>query len=198
MKMSNSEFHFGSRFRPLADGINKLLGAADKETIIVAIDGRCASGKTTLSGFLETEYGCNVFHMDDYFLRPEQRTGERLAAPGENVDHERFLEEILIPLRNNGDVLMRRYNCSTRCLESPVRVPRKRLNIVEGAYSLHPALFEYYDLTAFYDVDAGVQKDRIMKRNTDESAAGFFSLWIPLEEKYFRELHIKERAELLI
>ena len=32
--------------------------------------------------------------MDDYFLQPYQRTEERLAEPGGNVDYERFKEEI--------------------------------------------------------------------------------------------------------
>ena len=42
--------------------------------IIIAIDGNCTAGKTTLAAVLEKEYDCNVFHMDDFFLRPEQRT----------------------------------------------------------------------------------------------------------------------------
>lgn len=36
--------------------------------------------------------------MDDFFLLPQDRTPERLAKPGENVDHERFDREVLSPL----------------------------------------------------------------------------------------------------
>ena len=52
--------------------IDELLAA--KNTVIVAIDGKCTSGKTTLASKLAEIYDCNVFHMDDFFLRPEQRT----------------------------------------------------------------------------------------------------------------------------
>ena len=38
--------------------------------------------------------------MDDFFLRPEQRTEERLKEVGGNVDRERFLEEVARPLTN--------------------------------------------------------------------------------------------------
>jgi len=69
----------------------------------IAIDGRCASGKSTLGAFLQKETGGNLIHMDDFFLRPEQRTKERYATPGENVDHERFYEEVLVPLQNGED-----------------------------------------------------------------------------------------------
>ena len=66
-----------------------------KGRLIVAIDGRCGSGKSTLAARLARELRCSVFHMDDSFPRPEQRTAERLSQPGENVDHERFLAGIL-------------------------------------------------------------------------------------------------------
>ena len=56
----------------------------EKNFVIVAIDGKCTSGKTTLAGKLAELYDCNVFHMDDFFLRPEQRTPERFAEVGGN------------------------------------------------------------------------------------------------------------------
>ena len=68
--------------------------AQDKDSFIVAIDGRCASGKTTVATALAGLLNANLIHMDDFFLRKEQRTPERLATPGENIDHERFLEEV--------------------------------------------------------------------------------------------------------
>ena len=37
---------------------------------IVSIDGRCASGKTTVASRLERELDCNVIHLDQFFLRP--------------------------------------------------------------------------------------------------------------------------------
>ena len=52
-----------------------------RDRVIVAIDGRCGSGKTTLAAKLQKQLHCSVFHMDDFFLRPEQRTEERFAAP---------------------------------------------------------------------------------------------------------------------
>ena len=41
-----------------------------KDAVIVSIDGKCTSGKTTLASKLAELYDCNVFHMDDFFLRP--------------------------------------------------------------------------------------------------------------------------------
>lgn len=80
---------------PVLDAIRSLLDR--QERVLVAIDGRCGAGKTTLAARLQAELPCRVFHMDDFFLQPYQRTPERLQAPGENVDHERFLQEVLLP-----------------------------------------------------------------------------------------------------
>ena len=109
-----------------------------KDMVIVAIDGKCTSGKTTLAAKLTEIYDCNVFHMDDFFLRPEQRTPERFAEVGGNVDYERFKEEILIPLQDGKQFSYRPFDCSTFTLANPVTVIPKQLNIIEGTYRHHP------------------------------------------------------------
>ena len=87
--------------------------------------------------------------MDDFFLRPEQRTEARFTQPGGNVDRERFLEEVLIPLREGRPIDYRRFDCATFTIAPPQRIKAGTLNIVEGAYSMHPDLAPYYDLSVF-------------------------------------------------
>jgi len=70
-----------ARLLPLLSRIENLL-QEDKD-LHIAVDGGAASGKTTLSAVLKQLYDCTVFHMDDFFLRPEQRTPERFAEVGQ-------------------------------------------------------------------------------------------------------------------
>ncbi len=74
--------------------------------LLVAIDGRCASGKSTLAKDLQKQLDCNVIHMDDFYLQEHQRTTRRLREPGENVDYERFETEVLQPLLTGRDVFL--------------------------------------------------------------------------------------------
>ena len=166
--------------------------------IIVAIDGRCGSGKTTLAARLQKELRCAVYHMDDFFPRPEQRTEERLSRPGENVDHERFLEEVLLPLHGTQPVTYRPFLCAQLQLGEPVTMDANRLAIVEGAYACHPELWEHYDLRVFLTVDPEEQMRRIEKRNGPEKAKQFRDRWIPFEEKYFKAFDVQSRCDICI
>lgn len=56
-----------------------------KLPVILAIDGRCGSGKTTLAGMIAHRYKAEVIHMDDFLLRQEQRTPERLAEQQKRI-----------------------------------------------------------------------------------------------------------------
>ena len=67
----------------------------EKQSKIIGIEGMCGAGKSTLGEVLHTVYPeSNLFHADDYFLQPHQRTAERFAEVGGNLDRERMKEEI--------------------------------------------------------------------------------------------------------
>lgn len=185
-----------ARWLPLLAEIDGRL--AKQERVMVALEGGSASGKTTLAALLERIYDCTVFHMDDFFLRPEQRTPERLAEPGGNVDRERFAQEILQPLAEGRAVEFCRYDCHTKTLLPPVTVEPGRLVVVEGAYSMHPELAKAYDLSAFLRIDPQLQRARILKRNGPELAERFFHTWIPMEQAYFETMDTANRCDLIL
>lgn len=180
-------------FLPLFIKLDKMLSCG---SVVLAIDGKCGGGKTTLGKILERVYDCTVLHMDDFFLRPEQRTPERFAEVGGNFDRERFLSEVLIPLSQNKPIDYRRFDCSSFELKGPERIYPEKLTVIEGTYSMHPGLSDYYDLSVFLDITEEKQKKRIEKRNSPEMAVRFFNEWIPKENEYFREMNVKNRCSM--
>ena len=168
-----------------------------KGSCIVAIDGNSASGKTTLANHLASIFDCNVFHIDDYFLTPSQRTPERLNEIGGNFDRERFLAEVLIPISQNKPVIAKKYDCKTETFSTPKSYPQKALTIVEGCYSTHPSLLPYYDLTIFLSISPTLQRERILSRN-HALAERFFSEWIPLENRFFEYHNTKNTCDITI
>lgn len=169
----------------------------NKKRVIIAIDGGAGSGKTTLSNLLHERFGAAVIHMDDFFLRPEQRTPERLAQAGGNFDRERFFNEVISSLGKNEPFSYQRFDCATMTLGDMVEVPFTPLLIVEGSYSHHPFFDGYYDLRVFLHISPAEQRKRILERNKEYSDM-FFNRWIPLEERYFKTFSIKKQADFVI
>ena len=183
------------RLLPLLEKIDTML---DSGNTVIAIEGGSASGKTTIAAMLSEIYECNVFHTDDFFLRPEQRTPERLAEIGGNLDRERFYDEIVLAIKDGAPVAYRPFDCRTQTLSDIITVEPRKLTVVEGVYSTHPAFGKYFDLSVFLDIDAEYQRERILKRNSPAFAERFFNEWIPLENAYFDGTNVKERSDLVI
>lgn len=163
---------------------------------MIAIDGRCGAGKTTLASHLQKICGCNVIHLDHFFLRPEQRTKERMLQVGGNVDYERFLTEVMIPLNKKEAFSYRLFDCHKQKMTETIKIEPKPINIIEGSYSCHPVLIQNYDLKIFLSVNKKEQLRRIVQRNGEKNAAKFKEKWIPLEEIYFSTFNIKESCNL--
>ncbi len=193
--MSAQEFDTTKRIALTIKGrIDERLAASPP--LLIAIDGRCAAGKTTLAVHLKEMCDANVIHMDQFFLQPEQRTKERLNEPGGNVDYERVLQEVLLPLKAGQAFSYRPYDCHTQTLTDPVWMEPRAINIVEGSYSCHPALWAQYDLRIFLTVDPETQLQRIRMRNGESGVVQFRETWIPLEERYFAAYRVAQRCEL--
>ncbi len=179
----------------IRQAVKPLAGAGP---LLVALDGRCAAGKTTLAAYLQRQTGWGLAHMDHFFLRPQQRTPARLAEPGGNVDRERFLEEVLLPLEAGQAAVYRPFDCHTQSLGEPLRLEPGPVLLVEGSYSCHPALWDRYGLHVFLTVDPEEQLRRIAARNGPAGLEAFRQRWIPLEEGYFEAFALAERCELVL
>ena len=186
--------HCRERFEPAVQAIRNLL--EEKKTsdkpILVAIDGRCGSGKTTLGNYLAQVFDCNLFRMDDFFPRMEQRTPERMKEIGGNVDYERFKETVLEPVQKKESVRYQPFSCQKWGLVDPYEIPYKKLNVIEGSYSMHPYFENPYQLRIFLNISPEDQMDNIRKRNGLEKAEEFRTKWIPKEEAYFEKFHVQD------
>lgn len=183
-------------YLPFLAEIDQLIQSS--KSVHIAIEGGSASGKTTLASLLQEIYDCNVFHMDDFFLQPHQRTEQRLNEIGGNVDYERFFSEVMQPVLQNKTVSFRRFDCSTLTLGEITTMSPKQLTFIEGAYSMHSTLAQYYDFSVFLKINPQLQKKRIQKRNPPFLQEKFFNTWIPMEQRYFQYTEIERRCNMIL
>lgn len=168
-----------------------------RSTVIAALDGNSGSGKSTLADTIHSVYGGNLFHMDDFFLRPEQKTSDRLRQTGGFIDYERFNREVIQNLAKHEPFSYHRYDCHTESLTQRVTVVPHRFNLIEGVYSLHPHLRSAYDLTILLRINPERQKARILERSGPELFERFVSDWIPRENRYFNTLATADSCDLV-
>ncbi len=168
-----------------------------KRPFIIAIDGRCTSGKTTLASKLEKDLNASILHMDDFFLRIEQRTKERYEEPGGNVDRERVSDVIESYLKDK-KIEYRPFSCKIWGLDNVKTIPYHDILIVEGSYSMHPELMKYYDYKILMTIDSNKQLDRVLIRNGLQKLEDFKTKWIPLEEKYFEKYDLEDKVDVVL
>lgn len=191
LEMTEPQF---SRLRPVLEKIAQ--ERRGEQVYVIALDGRAASGKSTMAKQLGTILDADVVQMDDFFLPPALRTEERFRQPGGNVHYERFLEEVIPHLSAPEGFSYRVFDCGKMDYNGTKHIKSKEFRIVEGSYSCHPAFGDYADLTVFLQVEPEEQMRRILARNGEAMAQRFRSKWIPLEETYFAHHSVAERADL--
>lgn len=169
-----------------------------KHNAVIAIDGCCASGKTSLTNQLAERFGLQIIHMDDFFLPADMRTEQRLSQAGGNVHYERFIAEVVTGIKSGKEFEYRVFNCHTGGFSGINTVSPEKPVIVEGAYALHPEIPDIFDLKIFFETDYETQLERILKRNGTEALEAFKAKWIPLENRYFNEFNIKQKCDILI
>ncbi len=164
---------------------------------VIAIDGRCGSGKTNLASLIMTLFDCNVFHIDDYYLPMSQRKENWEHIPAGNIDIERFENDVLAPVKVGETVLYRPYNCSKGDYDEEIVLKPKELTIIEGSYSHHPKLSNDYDFKIFLTSNKDIQAERLLERE-----GGYYKMfvhrWIPMEESYLSSFEIQNNSDVVI
>ena len=178
-----------AKFQRLMDVFRAIDRHSDSSSVLVAIDGRCGSGKSSLSQLIASVYGAMVLHMDDFFQTEAQKAAGEHAAVA-NIDGAR-LRTALAPFAAGDPFEFRPYNCLTGEFLPPRQVKPARVRVVEGSYCLHPAIRLLYDVKIFMTVDPVTQRARVKARNP-ELYDRFVAEWIPQEEAYFSAHQISE------
>ena len=79
------------------------------------------------------------------------------------MDYERFEETVLRPIFQKQTVFYQPFSCQKWNLLEGYPVPYKKLNIIEGSYSMHPYFKNPYQLRVFLNISPKDQMENIKK-----------------------------------
>lgn len=185
-----------ARFLPIFPILERM--AEHPDSCVVAIDGRAASGKSTLAALLTEVTGAGVVHVDDFCSPGAKMQVERLGMPGGNIRYDMIMEDVLPNLRSPKAFSYRSVDCAKLCLGPKVKVAPSPYRVVEGSFSQHPVFGDYFDIAVFMDVSPEEQLRRILAREGEGLVDAFARLWIPMEEEYIKFFSLKDKADIVI
>jgi uridine kinase len=154
----------------------------------VGVDGRGASGKTTLAYRIAVALpGAQVISVDD-FARPHIR-GWELA---------RFLRQVRDPLLAGRAARYQRWDFAADLGADWVDVQPGRPVVVEGVSATDVRLGLPWDVTLWVDAPIDVRQRRALARDGEAMRERWLTDWIPSEEDYVRRQQPQQRADLVV
>ena len=163
-----------------------------KEVVLIAIDGVCGAGKTTLAELLQKEIGNGVIIQLDDFYSPILQA----------ADLQRLKEQVILPLHNHQEAKYQIYEWKSDSFSDWHILKPEGIFIFEGVYALENNIRDYYDLKIWIDcpVDLGLKRGiaRDIERDGVDNTDKWINIWSPLEKKYKNEQEPNKTADYII
>ena len=178
--------------------------------LVVAIDGRSASGKSTLSEAVARAIDAAIVACDDFYAASvsdaewDRRTPEQRAADG--IDWRRLKREAINPLRTGRparwyafDFLAGPRSDGTYPLQrTPTERAPKSVVLLDGAYSARPELADILDLTVLVEATAPTRQARLEAREAPDFLRQWHARWDAAEEIYFTHVRPPSSFDLVV
>jgi hypothetical protein len=154
----------------------------------VGIDGKGASGKTTLAAAVAAALtDAAVVHVDD-FARPSFATWER----------ERFVAQVLAPLADGRPARYERWDWATDASAGWAEVGVGVPVVVEGVSSTDERLGVPWHVTLWVDVPAEVRLARALARDGEAMREQWVERWMPAEDAYEAAQRPQDRVDAVV
>lgn len=165
--------------------------------VVVAVDGRSGSGKSTVAAMIRGSVPSRVVPVDDFFAFEipdsewDARTPEERARDA--LDWRRLRDEALVPLREGRVARWKTYDFEggrladgayaeasgeRTCDPAPVI-------ILDGAYSARAELAELVEFTVLVEAPPSVRRRRLQAREDPDQLEEWHARWDAAEELYF-------------
>ena len=155
--------------------------------VLVAIDGRSCSGKTTLASDLEAALGATVVHLEYLY-----HGWNGLAAGVETA-----VSAVLQPMSRGDVAMVPQWDWYLGGWAEPMEVPVPKVLILEGVGAASSAVREYASFTIWLEVPESDRRSRAQARDWD-TFADHWDQWAVQEDALFSAEGLPEQADLVL
>ena len=134
---------------------------------------------------------------DDFYRSESDSSRSEIEIAG-LFDLTRIVSQLLIPHTENRDLRYQRYDWESEALGDWVNEPSGVPLIVEGVYSTHEALRDFYDLRIWVSAPRTVRLSRGLERDGEGARSNWLEVWMPAEDRYIAEQVPHDHAHLAL
>lgn len=164
----------------------------------VGIDGPGASGKSTLAAGLATALPNAVLVEGDDLYRPKSDPNRSEIEIAGLFDLSRLASQVLIPHTEERDLHYQRYDWEAGTLGDWTTGASEAPLIVEGIYSTHKMLRDFYDLRIWVTAPRAIRLARGVERDGEEARSSWVDVWMPPEDRYIAAQTPQDHAHLVL
>lgn len=178
--------------------------------ILVALDGRSGSGKSSLATALARVLSATVVPSDDFFAAHVPAASWALRTASERakdcIDWRRLRREALEPLLGGSAAAWHPFDFAagersdgTFAMSTDIvsRVPAPVV-LLDGVYSSRPELEDLVDLSILVIAHATIRRERLSVREDPQSLKAWRDTWDAAEEHYFSVVRPPNAFDLVV
>jgi uridine kinase len=172
--------------------------------VLVALDGRSGTGKSTIAKRIASQLGGVEITADDFWVggknsewdakNPQERAEQA-------IDWRRIRNEVLEPLLAGRQTSWHPFNwkAGEGLAEDTIDSEPKPLIVLDGAYSARPELSDIIDLAILVEVhDDDDRRSRLVNRENADYMAAWHARWDPAEDYYFTNVRPRGSFDMVI
>ncbi len=162
----------------------------ENQNLLIAIDGRGGSGKTTFAKILQNKLSNSIiFHLDEF------------NYPLIKEDYQKLVKQIITPLKNNQKAIFQVYNYKNKIYKDFKKIDSNKIIIFEGVTTLSLNLEKYFDYKIWIQCPIKIGNKRGIQRELKLTGNDITNIWNNFkisEEKYINDEKPENNANLII
>ncbi len=191
-------------------GIEKAISAIDEiikkgnKPMLVALDGRSGTGKSTIAKKIAERLGGVEIIADDFWTGGSNDEWDK-KSPKEKaalaIDWKRIRSEVLEPLLAGKSASWQPFDWKAGhgLSQNMLHSDPKPLIVLDGAYSTRPELQDLIDFSILVEVpDDANRRARLRKRESEEYMNDWHGRWDIAEDYYFSKVRPRKSFDLVI